>query len=247
MRPNLTAPLRYSPRATTQTYSGDMGRFGSLLRSALLGSAATLPSAERALPGRDTPLDAPEFHHVHPDRRIQPPFPPGLSTAVFGMGCFWGAERLFWQTPGVHSTATGYAGGHTPNPTYGEVCSGRTAHAEVVLVVFDPAEVTYPDLLRLFWENHNPTQGMRQGNDLGTQYRSALYPVDEPQLKAAESSRDAYRAALTSARHRPEITTEIAPLRAFYYAEPRHQQYLAKIPNGYCAMAGTGVACPTPT
>ncbi|SHE65834.1 peptide-methionine (S)-S-oxide reductase MsrA [Streptoalloteichus hindustanus] len=204
-----------------------------------------LVSAETALPGRAEAVRVAERHAVYPERRIVPPFPEGMRTAVFGLGCFWGAERRFWQTPGVWSTAVGYAGGHTPNPTYEEVCGGRTGHAEVVLVVFDPARVSYEELLRVFWEAHDPTQGMRQGNDVGTQYRSAIYYADDEQRAAAESSRDAYQQALTAAGHR-EITTEIAPLRDFFYAEDYHQQYLsdAKNPHGYCGIGGTGVSCP---
>ncbi|GAB3503648.1 peptide-methionine (S)-S-oxide reductase MsrA [Amycolatopsis cihanbeyliensis] len=200
-------------------------------------------TAEDALPGRSTPIPAPEYHAVHPDRRIKPPFPEGMTTAVFGMGCFWGAERLFWQTAGVHSTAVGYAGGHTPNPTYEEVCTGRTGHTEAVLVVFDPAQVSYPALLKVFWEGHDPTQGMRQGNDVGTQYRSAVYYTGEAQCADAESSRESFQAALRAAGH-GEITTEIAPLGEFYYAEDYHQQYLYKVPGGYCGLGGTGVTCP---
>ncbi|MFD2418089.1 peptide-methionine (S)-S-oxide reductase MsrA [Amycolatopsis pigmentata] len=200
-------------------------------------------SAEEALPGRSEPLVTPEWHAVYPDRRIKPPFPEGSRTAVFGLGCFWGAERLFWQTPGVYSTAVGYAGGHTPNPTYEEVCSGRTGHAEVVLVVFDPARVSYETLLKVFWEGHDPTQGMRQGNDIGTQYRSAIYYTDDEQRAEAESSRESFAKPLASAGY-GEITTEIAPLREFYYAEEYHQQYLDKNPNGYCGLGGTGVSCP---
>jgi peptide-methionine (S)-S-oxide reductase len=175
---------------------------------------------------------------------LEPPFPAGLSLALFGMGCFWGAERCFWQRKGVYSTAVGYAGGFTPNPTYEEVCSGRTGHAEVVRVVFDPAAVSYDDLLRIFWESHDPTQGMRQGNDMGTQYRSAIYCYGGTQRAAAEASRAAYQAALAAAR-RGEITTEIADAPEFYYAEEYHQQYLAKNPWGYCGLGGTGVSCPT--
>jgi peptide-methionine (S)-S-oxide reductase len=201
--------------------------------------------AGEALPGRTTPLRVPD-EHVVSGHRIQPPFPDGLRTAVFGMGCFWGAERLFWQTPGVYSTAVGYAGGFTENPTYEETCSGRTGHAEVVLVVYDPAQVSYEQLLTVFWEGHDPTQGMRQGNDRGTQYRSAIYYTDEAQRDAAEASAKAYGAALRAAR-RGAVTTEIAPLRAFYYAEDYHQQYLAKVPNGYCGLGGTGVTCPAGT
>ena len=199
----------------------------------------------QSLPGRADRMPVPERHAVFTDRPIAPPFPDGLETAVFGLGCFWGAERLFWQTPGVYTTAVGYAGGHTPNPTYEEVCGGRTAHTEVVLVVFDPAQLTYEALLKVFWEGHDPTQGMRQGNDLGTQYRSAAYYTSEEQRAAIEASRTAYQQALTRDGH-GEITTEIAPLGDFYYAEDYHQQYLsdAKNPNGYCGLGGTGVSCP---
>lgn len=196
-----------------------------------------------ALPGRSTPLSVPETHLVS-GHRIRPPFPEGLQTAVFGMGCFWGAERMFWRTPGVYSTAVGYSGGYTANPTYEETCTNRTGHAEVVLVVFDPAVVTYEQLLKIFWEEHDPTQGMRQGNDVGTTYRSAIYYADEAQRRAAESSRDAYAAALADAGVARGITTEIAPLGEFYYAEDYHQQYLERVPNGYCGLAGTGVSCP---
>jgi peptide-methionine (S)-S-oxide reductase len=175
---------------------------------------------------------------------LKPPFPAGLEQAVFGLGCFWGAERKFWQTPGVYTTAAGYAGGHTPNPTYEEVCSGRTGHTEAVLVVFDPKQVSYEALLKLFWESHDPTQGMRQGNDVGTQYRSAIYTYSEAQRRAAEASREAYQRAL-SARGFGAITTEIRPAPEFYYAEDYHQQYLAKNPMGYCGLGGTGVSCPT--
>jgi peptide-methionine (S)-S-oxide reductase len=174
---------------------------------------------------------------------IEPPFPEGFETAIFGMGCFWGAEKKFWQTPGVYSTAVGYAAGHTKNPTYRQVCSGTTDHAEVVLVVFDPKKVRYEDLLKVFWENHDPTQGMRQGNDVGTQYRSAIYTTSEAQREAADASRTTFQTEL-SARRYGEITTEIAPLDEFYYAEGYHQQYLAKNPNGYCGLGGTGVSCP---
>lgn len=198
-------------------------------------------TAEEALPGRSTPLAVPETHFVN-GHRIVPPFPDGLETAVVGMGCFWGAERLFWQTPGVWSTAVGYAGGFTENPTYEEVCSGLTGHTEVVLVVFDPAEVTFETLLKVFWEGHDPTQGMRQGNDRGTQYRSAVYWTDEAQRVQVEASAAGYGEALRVARFGP-VTTEIAPLRTFYWAEDYHQQYLAKVPNGYCGIGGTGVSC----
>jgi peptide-methionine (S)-S-oxide reductase len=195
-----------------------------------------------ALPGRDQPMPVPDAHFVN-FHTLRPPFPDGYGRAVFALGCFWGAERKFWQVPGVWTTAAGYAGGYTPNPTYEEVCSGRTGHAEAVLVVFDPAQVSYPDLLAVFWESHDPTQGMRQGNDIGTQYRSAVYSTDESQRAAAEASRDSYQAALREAGH-GGITTEIAPLGSFYYAEDYHQQYLAKNPSGYCGLGGTGVACP---
>ena len=189
-------------------------------------------------------MAAPEMHAVYPDRRLQPPFPEGLRTAVVGMGCFWGAEQLFWQTQGVYSTAVGYAGGYTPNPTYEEVCSGRTGHTEAVLIVYDPAQVSYETLLKVFWEGHDPTQGMRQGNDRGTQYRSAIYYADEDQREEAETSRETFQKALHAAGH-GDITTEIAPLGEFYYAEGYHQQYLYKVPGGYCGLGDTGVSCPT--
>jgi len=210
---------------------------------ALFGRNKTrMVTAEEALPGRSAPIPVPERHAVQ-GHRIVPPFPDGLRTAVFGMGCFWGAERVFWRTPGVYSTAVGYAGGHTPNPSYEEVCSGRTGHTEAVLVVFDPAQVSYGELLRVFWEAHDPTQGMRQGNDVGTQYRSAVYPTDAEQATEAEASRALYQQALTAAG-RGQIATEIAPLNEFYYAEDYHQQYLDRNKNGYCGLGGTGVACP---
>ncbi|MCD2193245.1 peptide-methionine (S)-S-oxide reductase MsrA [Actinomycetospora endophytica] len=196
-----------------------------------------------ALPGRSTPLPTSERHLVS-GRPIKPPFPEGLQTAVFGMGCFWGAERVFWRTPGVWSTAVGYSGGFTPNPTYEETCTNLTGHAEVVLVVFDPTVVTYEQLLKIFWEEHDPTQEMRQGNDVGTTYRSAIYYAGDAQRTVAEASRDAYQQALDAAG-RGRITTEIAPLGEFYYAEDYHQQYLERVPNGYCGLAGTGVSCPT--
>jgi len=198
--------------------------------------------ADRALPGRDRAIRVPERHDVL-GTPLTPPFPEGLETAVFGLGCFWGAERVFWQAPGVYSTAVGYAGGYTPNPTYNEVCGARTGHAEVVLVVFDPKQTSYDALLKRFWENHDPTQGMRQGNDVGTQYRSAIYTTSDAQREAADASRAAFQDAL-GARRYGEITTEIAPLDRFYYAEDYHQQYLAKNPNGYCGLGGTGVSCP---
>ena len=207
---------------------------------------ATMIAPDRALRGRDTPLPGiPERHAVNGER-IQPPFPEGTRTAVFALGCFWGAERLFWQTPGVVSTAVGYAGGYTPNPTYEDVCSGSTGHAEAVLVIYDPAKVTYDELLKVFWEGHDPTQGMRQGNDVGTQYRSAIYTADDEQAAAAGASLERYQRALNE-RGLGEITTEIAPAGDFYYAEDYHQQYLHKVPNGYCGLGGTGVSCPVGT
>jgi peptide-methionine (S)-S-oxide reductase len=201
-----------------------------------------MPTPEEALAGRPDPLPVPDAHFVngHP---LRPPFPAGTETAQFGMGCFWGAERVFWQADGVYTTAVGYAGGITPNPTYEEVCSGRTAHTEAVLVVFDPQVVGYDALLQLFWENHDPTQGMRQGNDVGTQYRSAIYWTSDAQRDAALRSRDAYAARLVAAGF-GDVTTEIAPAGPFYYAEGYHQQYLAKNPGGYCGLGGTGVSCP---
>ncbi|WP_436493063.1 peptide-methionine (S)-S-oxide reductase MsrA [Actinokineospora sp. HUAS TT18] len=211
---------------------------------ALFGrNKTTLVPAEQALPGRPDPLRVPETHAVFPDRRIQPPFPDGVRTAVFALGCFWGAERLFWQTPGVYSTAVGYTAGYTPNPTYEEVCSGQTGHTEAVLVVFDPAAVSFEALLKVFWEGHDPTQGMRQGNDLGTQYRSGAYYADDAQKSAIEESRAAYQGELDRAGL-GTITTEVAAAGPFYYAEDYHQQYLHKVPNGYCGLGGTGVSCP---
>jgi peptide-methionine (S)-S-oxide reductase len=201
-----------------------------------------LPSPEEALPGRDEPMPVPERHYVN-GNPLAPPFPAGLEQAVFGMGCFWGAERMFWQAPGVFTTAVGYGGGSTPNPSYEEVCSGRTGHAEVVLAVFDPEVTSYEEMLRIFWEGHDPTQGMRQGNDVGTQYRSAIYTFSNAQREEAEASRERYQQALT-AKGYGDITTELADAPPFYYAEPYHQQYLAKNPNGYCGLGGTGVACP---
>ena len=202
-----------------------------------------LPSAAEALPGRATSIPTAITHFVN-GRKLQPPYPAGLEQAVFGLGCFWGAERKFWQLgAGIHATAAGYAGGHTPNPTYEEVCSGRTAHTEVVLVVFDPKKIAYEQLLKTFWESHNPTQGMRQGNDVGTQYRSAIYTFGEAQRKAAGASKATYQNAL-AAKGLGAITTEIAPSREFYFAEDYHQQYLAKNPAGYCGLGGTGVSCP---
>ena len=199
---------------------------------------------DAALPGREDRPFPLSGRHAVTGETILPPFAPHLRTAQFGMGCFWGVERLFWQIPGVVATAAGYGGGYTPNPTYEEVCTGRTGHTELVLVIFDPAKVTYEELLQRFWEGHDPTQGMRQGNDAGTQYRSAIYWEGETQRAAAEASRDAFQAALTRAGH-GKITTEIKPAGPFYYAEEDHQQYLKKIPWGYCGLAGTGVTCPT--
>jgi peptide-methionine (S)-S-oxide reductase len=210
----------------------------------LFGRTKThMVSAEEALPGRaERPFPLPEKHAVL-GTRLEPPYPDGYEVAVFGLGCFWGAERKFWQTEGVWSTAAGYAGGFTPNPTYEEVCSGLTGHAEVVQVVFDPAKVSYTDLLRVFWEAHDPTQGNRQGNDVGTQYRSAVYFRSDAQKAAAEETRAAYEAQLRRAGY-GEVTTEIAAAGPFYFAEDYHQQYLYKNPNGYCGLGGTGVACP---
>lgn len=202
-----------------------------------------MPTASEALPGRSTPMMVPEFHYVS-GARMAAPYPPGSQLAIFGLGCFWGAERRFWQTPGVLVTAVGYAGGFTSNPTYEEVCSGRTGHTEVVLTVFDPEIVSYAALLKLFWESHDPTQGMRQGGDIGTQYRSAIYALTDDQLDAAQDSRDAYQSRLSEAGYGP-ITTEIMPAPPFFFAEAYHQQYLAKNPNGYCGLGGTGVSCPT--
>jgi peptide-methionine (S)-S-oxide reductase len=205
-------------------------------KSTMVDPASALPGRDRQIPG------VPETHFVN-FHRIQPPFPDGLALAQFGLGCFWGAERTFWELDGVWSTAVGYAGGHTPNPTYEEVCSGRTGHTEAVLVVYDPAKVSYEELLRTFWESHDPTQGMRQGNDVGTQYRSAIYTYTPEQRKAAEATRDTYQQRLRAAGH-GDITTEIAEAPTFYWAEDYHQQYLAKNPMGYCGASPTGVSCP---
>ena len=201
-----------------------------------------MPTADRALPGRDAPIPTAE-HHFVTGNRIKPPFPDGMETAVFGMGCFWGAERKFWQTPGVWTTAVGYGAGLTPNPTYKEVCSGLTGHNEILLAVYDTTSATYEDMLKVFWENHDPTQGMRQGNDWGTQYRSGIYVNSEDQRRAAEESLEVYQEKLTKAGF-DRITTEIKDAGPFYYAEEAHQQYLAKNPGGYCGLGGTGVACP---
>jgi peptide-methionine (S)-S-oxide reductase len=212
------------------------------LRSQILAQRLELPSAEQALPGRETPLPVPDAHFVngHP---LQGPFPAGMQQAVFALGCFWGAERRFWQQPGVWTTAVGYAGGHTPNPTFEEACSGLTGHTEAVLVVFDPQQTSYAALLKVFWEAHNPTQGMRQGNDIGTQYRSAIYCYGAAQLAAAQASQAQFQAGLEQAGFGP-ITTEIREAPPFYYAEAYHQQYLAKNPGGYCGLGGTGVCLP---
>jgi peptide-methionine (S)-S-oxide reductase len=208
----------------------------------MFGKPKTIPSKAEALPGRADPMPVPDTHFVN-QHRLTPPFPDGLQRALFGMGCFWGAEKKFWSVPGVYSTAVGYAGGHTPNATYREVCTGMTGHNEVVLVVFDPKVVTYEDLLKVFWENHDPTQGMRQGNDAGTQYRSGIYYFDDDQRRAAERTRDAFQGRLKASGY-GAITTEIVPAPDFYYAEDYHQQYLAKNPDGYCGLGGTGVTCP---
>ncbi|MEL6259129.1 MAG: peptide-methionine (S)-S-oxide reductase MsrA [Pseudomonadota bacterium] len=206
-------------------------------------SKTGLISAEQALPGRSEAIETADVHHVF-DRPLKADIPDGFEEVFFGMGCFWGAERLFWQTPGVWTTAVGYQGGHTPNPTYREVCSGQTAHAETVRVVFDPSTISFADVLKVFWEGHDPTQGMRQGNDVGSQYRSAIYTTTADQALDALASRDAYASALANAGH-PDITTEIKDAPEFYYAEADHQQYLSKIPHGYCGLGGTGVSCPT--
>ncbi len=202
-----------------------------------------MPTPEDALAGRPARGFAVPTRHDVLDAPLEPPFPEGYQQAIFGLGCFWGAERKFWETPGVYTTAVGYAGGFTPNPTYEEVCSGRTGHNEVVLVVFDPAKVSYETLLKVFWESHNPTQGMRQGNDVGTQYRSGIYVFDDAQRAAAKQSLDVYQERLTAEGH-GDITTEILDAPTFYYAEGYHQQYLAKNPMGYCGLGGTGVSCP---
>jgi len=208
----------------------------------LFGEKTKMIDPSRALAGRTERMHVPESHFVL-GTPLEPPFPEGFQTAVFGMGCFWGAERVFWEAPGVYTTAVGYAGGFTPNPTYEEVCSGSTGHIEAVLVVFDPAKTSYEEMLRLFWENHDPTQGMRQGNDVGTQYRSAIYYADEAQHEAVEASKRLFNDKLAQAGY-GDISTEIAQAGDFYYAEDYHQQYLAKNPNGYCGIGGTGVSCP---
>ena len=207
------------------------------------GKKATLPTPDTALPGRAEPMRVSNRHHVN-GNPLQPPYPDGMETAMFGLGCFWGAERKFWQQSGVFTTAVGYAAGLSPNPTYQEVCTGMTGHNEVVLVVYDPNVISYGDLLKVFWESHDPTQGMRQGNDVGTQYRSGIYVYSEAQKQLAEASRDAYQQALSQAKY-GKITTEILDAPEFYFAEDYHQQYLAKNPGGYCGLGGTGVGCPT--
>ena len=207
-----------------------------------MSTPPAIPMPADPLPGRAEPMTVPPLHFVN-GARILPPFPPGLELAEFALGCFWGAERRFWQQPGVYSTAVGYCAGLTPNPSYREVCSGRTGHTEAVLVVFDPAQTSYPELLRVFWESHDPTQGMRQGNDIGTQYRSGIYTHSGAQLRLALASRDAYQQVLGAAGFGP-ITTEICAAGPFYYAEEYHQQYLAKNPGGYCGLGGTGLSCP---
>jgi len=211
---------------------------------AFMKKMKTLLPASSTLPGRAEKMEVPERHFVNGNRLV-PPFPAGMAQAVFGMGCFWGAERLFWQLPGVYSTAVGYAGGETKNPSYEEVCSGFTNHTEVVLVVFDPEKISYEQLLKTFWEGHDPTQGMRQGNDAGTQYRSAVFTFDDLQLEAARESKTSFEKELQK-KGFPPITTEIRPAPEFYYAEDYHQQYLGKDPNGYCGLGGTGVSCPVP-
>jgi peptide-methionine (S)-S-oxide reductase len=208
----------------------------------MFGKSAKIPTAAEALPGRTAKMPVPDAHYVT-GHRIQPPFPEGLELAMFALGCFWGAERKFWEIPGVYSTAVGYAAGQTANPTYREVCSGMTGHTEAVLVIFDPGKISYAALLKTFWESHDPTQGMRQGNDVGTQYRSGIYYHDEAQRQAAEASREAFQKELKAAGY-GKITTEILPAPEFYYAEDYHQQYLAKNPGGYCGLGGTGVSCP---
>jgi peptide-methionine (S)-S-oxide reductase len=203
---------------------------------------SSLPTADEALPGRETAMPVPDRHYVN-GRTLTPPFPDHLEQVVLGLGCFWGAERIFWELPGVYTTAVGYAGGITPNPSYEEVCSGRTGHTEAVLVVFDPAVVSFEDIMKTFWEAHDPTQGMRQGNDVGTQYRSAVYVSSPEQRAVVEATRERYQQALERSGH-GAITTEVADAGPFYYAEEYHQQYLAKNPNGYCGIGGTGVSCP---
>ena len=209
----------------------------------VFNAKTAIPSKENALPGRREKMPVPAEHHVKKGAQLEPPFPAGLEQALFALGCFWGAEKKFWQTPGVYTTAVGYTAGHTPNPTYREVCSGATGHTEAVLVVFDPRKISYAELVKIFWESHDPTQGMRQGNDVGTQYRSGIYYYNEPQREAAERTREAYQQHLSRAGY-GTITTEILAAPEFYYAEDYHQQYLSKNPAGYCGLGGTGVSCP---
>lgn len=208
----------------------------------LFRKKSEMPARENALPGRADAIPTAAFHFVN-KARLKGPYPQGMETAVFGLGCFWGAERKFWELPGVYVTAAGYAGGYTPNPTYEEACSGLTGHTEAVLVIFDPNAISYDQILKVFWESHDPTQGMRQGNDVGTQYRSAIYTSSDEQMAEAQASREMYQAALKD-RGYGEITTEILPAGPFYFAEDYHQQYLAKNPSGYCGLGGTGVSCP---
>jgi peptide-methionine (S)-S-oxide reductase len=208
-----------------------------------LGKKSSIPTPEEALPGRSQSMAVPEKHYIN-GNPLKPPFPENMEKAMFGLGCFWGAERKFWQQEGIYTTTVGYAAGHTPNPTYNEVCTGMTGHNEVVLIVYDPAKISYQDLLKVFWESHNPTQGMRQGNDRGTQYRSGIYTYTPEQKQLAETSKEIYQQELSKAGY-GNITTEILDAPEFYYAEDYHQQYLAKNPNGYCGLGGTNIACPT--
>ena len=240
MLPQIPSNATMAPTVTRVTARPDARVLG--MGMVFSSKKSRLPRPDEALPGRATPMQVGGAHFVH-QHRIVAPFPAGMAQAMFGMGCFWGAERKFWQTPGVYATAVGYAAGTTPNPTYEEVCSGLTGHNEVVLVIYDPQAVSFEQLLAVFWESHDPTQGMRQGNDAGTQYRSGIYAFDATQQAAAEASKLAYGAALARAGHDP-ITTEILPAPAFYYAEDYHQQYLGKNPRGYCGLGGTGVSCP---
>jgi peptide-methionine (S)-S-oxide reductase len=240
--PMLEGALRNETDCSCPYPCARVDRSGYACRMLLFRDKTEMVEPRQALAGREEQMVVPERHAVL-GTPLRPPFPEGFETAVFGLGCFWGAERVFWQAPGVYTTAVGYAGGFTPNPTYEETCSGRTGHTEAVLVVYDPSVTSYEELLKLFWENHDPTQGMRQGNDVGTQYRSAAYFANEGQRAAIERSRALYAEELHRAGY-GEITTEVAPAGEFYYAEPYHQQYLAKNPNGYCGLGGTGVSCP---
>ena len=235
--------MRRGPGRAPARRNGGVREWVYAVRTMLFTRTKTqLIAPEDALPGRDSPIPTSETHYVL-GTPIKPPFPEGVKTAVFAMGCFWGAERMFWEAPGVYTTAVGYAGGFTPNPTYEEVCSGRTGHTEAVLVAFDPQKTSYEELLKIFWEGHDPTQGMRQGNDVGTQYRSAIYTFSEEQAQVAKEITERYQPELTK-RGYGEITTEIKPAPTYYYAEDYHQQYLLKNPNGYCGIGGTGVSCP---